>query len=86
MTGNIPQGWTQSDKRLIRKFEFGSFASAIAFMVEVSLFCERTDHHPEWKNVYSRIHVELTTHDAGDVTLKDIALANHMNAVHQKSK
>jgi 4a-hydroxytetrahydrobiopterin dehydratase len=82
---DTPQDWTRSGNRLIRKFEFGSFASAIAFMVEVSLFCEKTDHHPEWKNIYNSVFVELTTHDAGDVTPKDIALANHMNAVYQKA-
>ena len=83
MINDIPQGWTQSDKRLTRKFEFSSFAAAIAFMVEVSLFCERTDHHPEWKNIYNKLWVTLSTHDAGKVTDKDRDLAKKMDEIYR---
>ena len=54
-------------------------------MVEVSLYCEKADHHPEWKNIYNRVMVDLTTHDAGGVTDKDFALALHMNTVAAKT-
>jgi len=80
----IPQGWAQKDNALVKSFKFASFPSAIAFMVEVSLFCEKTDHHPEWRNVYDSVHVTLSTHDAGGITDKDTALAAHMDKVFQK--
>ena len=83
---NVPQGWSGDDKRLTRNYRFGSFAEALAFMVEVGLYCERADHHPEWKNIYSRVWVELSTHDAGRVTDKDLALAAHMDKVFARGR
>jgi 4a-hydroxytetrahydrobiopterin dehydratase len=77
----IPQGWSGDDVRIAKTFTFKTFAQALGFMVEVGLFCEKADHHPEWKNVYNKVEVELTTHDAGRVTEKDIALAAHLDAV-----
>ncbi len=79
MSAAPPAGWTLQDKALTKTFRFKTFADAIAFMVKVSLHCERTDHHPEWTNVYNRVDVRLTTHDAGDVTGKDHALARVMD-------
>ncbi len=78
---NLPEGWNGDDGRIVKMFKFSGFAEALGFMVEVGLHCERADHHPEWKNIYDRVWVELTTHDAGGVTDKDLALAAHMNAV-----
>lgn len=75
----LPQHWARVGNRLERDFRFSSFADAIAFMVKVSLHCEKVDHHPEWTNVYNRVRVALTTHDAGGVTDKDVALALEMN-------
>jgi 4a-hydroxytetrahydrobiopterin dehydratase len=80
----IPPGWSGDPKRISKLFTFGSFAAAMGFMVEVALYCERADHHPEWKNIYNKIWVELTTHDAKEVTAKDLALAAHMDGVAQK--
>lgn len=60
---------------LQREFRFPGFAEAFGFMAEVALVAEKMDHHPEWSNVYSRVAVTLTTHDAGGVTEKDFALA-----------
>jgi 4a-hydroxytetrahydrobiopterin dehydratase len=77
----IPQGWSGDAERIAKTFKFKNFAEALGFMVEVGLYCEKLDHHPEWKNIYSKIWVELTTHDAGKVTDRDIALAEHMDAV-----
>jgi 4a-hydroxytetrahydrobiopterin dehydratase len=77
----IPQGWSGDDKRIAKVFKFDSFAGALAFMVEVGFYCERVDHHPEWTNIYNKVWVELTTHDAGRVTAQDLALAARMDAV-----
>ncbi|WP_298428841.1 4a-hydroxytetrahydrobiopterin dehydratase [Rhodoblastus sp.] len=80
----IPDGWSGDDKRIAKVFEFGSFARALAFMVEVGLYCERVDHHPEWTNIYNRVWVDLSTHSAGGVTEKDLALAAHMDKVFSR--
>ncbi|QKV19924.1 4a-hydroxytetrahydrobiopterin dehydratase [Oricola thermophila] len=74
-------GWAVSqDGTAIRKtFRFGSFRKAFAFMTEIAMVAEKMNHHPEWFNVYSRVDVTLTTHDAGGVTERDIALAEAMN-------
>jgi 4a-hydroxytetrahydrobiopterin dehydratase len=79
-----PLGWSGDEVRIARTFKFASFPQAIAFMVEVSFFCEGADHHPEWRNVYDRVSVELTTHDAGRLTEKDLELARHMDAVYAR--
>jgi len=60
---------------ILRTFEFAGFGQAFAFMTRLALHAERHDHHPEWTNVYNRVSVRLTTHDAGGVTAKDLALA-----------
>lgn len=81
MTDPLPEGWSGDASRIRRTYRFASFPAAIAFMVEVAFRCEATNHHPEWKNVHDRVEVDLTTHDAGGVTAKDLDLAAHMNAV-----
>ena len=70
-------GWTLSDDGLAitRKFKFADFQQAFAFMTHVALAAERADHHPEWSNVYNRVDMRLTTHDAGGLTERDFALA-----------
>ena len=70
-------GWTLSDDGLAitRKFKFADFQQAFAFMTQVALAAERADHHPEWSNVYNRVDMRLTTHDAGGLTERDFALA-----------
>ena len=60
---------------ILRTFEFKGFDEAFAFMTRVALHAEKHDHHPEWSNVYNRVSMRLTTHDAGGVTVRDIALA-----------
>ena len=83
---SVPPGWALEGDRIARTFKFRSFPEALAFMVEVGLFCEATSHHPDWTNVYNRVAVALTTHDAGRVTEKDITLARHMNAVFARGR
>jgi 4a-hydroxytetrahydrobiopterin dehydratase len=70
-------GWTLSDdgKSISREVKFRTFTEAFAFMTRVALNAEKMDHHPEWSNVYNRVSIRLTTHDAGGLTQKDVALA-----------
>ena len=65
---------------IARKFTFKDFNQAFGFMARVALVAEKMDHHPEWSNVYRTVDVVLSTHDAGGVTQKDIALAKAMDA------
>lgn len=70
---------TGSD-RLLREFRFDGFGDAMRFMAKVAPVADELDHHPIWENVYDRVSVELTTHDAGGVTELDLRLAEAMNA------
>jgi len=73
--------WTTADGMLQRTFTFRNFREAFGFMTEVALVAECTNHHPEWGNVYNRITVQLTTHDAGGITQKDFDLAQQMDLI-----
>lgn len=75
------EGWHAADGRdaIIKEFRFKDFNAAFGFMSRVALYAERNDHHPEWFNVYNRVDVTLTTHDAGGVSDKDVALAHFMD-------
>jgi 4a-hydroxytetrahydrobiopterin dehydratase len=74
-------GWRGAEGRdaIVKEYRFNDFIEAFAFMARVALFAEKHDHHPEWSNVYNRVDVTLTTHDAGGVTDKDVALAHFMD-------
>ena len=74
--------WTLAKDReaIVRKFKFEDFDAAFAFMTRSALLAAKMDHHPECFNVYTKVDVTLTTHDAGGVTKKDIALANAMDS------
>jgi 4a-hydroxytetrahydrobiopterin dehydratase len=76
-------GWSVEGGKLHRQFQFKSFVEAFGFMSSVALVAESMGHHPEWFNVYNRVTVDLTTHDAGGITDKDIALAQRMNELAQ---
>ena len=69
---------------ITRKFVFRDFNEAFGFMARAALVAEKMDHHPEWSNVYKTVDVVLSTHDAGGVTQKDIALANAMDKFADK--
>lgn len=73
-------GWALAadGKAIAKEFRFAAFADAMTFMMRVGFEAERMDHHPEWTNVYNRVSVRLTTHDAGGLTQKDITLAQAM--------
>jgi 4a-hydroxytetrahydrobiopterin dehydratase len=64
-----------------RSFKFADFSAAFGFMARCALAAEKADHHPEWSNVYNRVDVVLSTHDAGGLTERDIALAEAMDRV-----
>jgi len=68
-------GWSVKDGKLHRELTFADFAQAFAFMTDVAREAEALDHHPEWFNVYNRVTVDLTTHDAGGITALDFELA-----------
>lgn len=74
-------GWTAAEGReaIVKAFRFKDFNEAFGFMTRVALAAERLDHHPEWFNVYNRVDVLLTTHDADGVTDLDLALAKIMD-------
>jgi 4a-hydroxytetrahydrobiopterin dehydratase len=74
-------GWAEVAGRdaIAKTFVFKDFNEAFGFMSRVALAAEKADHHPEWKNVYKTVEVVLSTHDAGGVTSKDIALAEAMD-------
>ena len=75
--------WTHDPERdaITRRFVFKDFNEAFGFMTRAALVAEKSDHHPEWRNVYKTVEVVLSTHDAGGVTAKDIALAEAMNKI-----
>ncbi|MFN4003367.1 MAG: 4a-hydroxytetrahydrobiopterin dehydratase [Hylemonella sp.] len=76
-------GWQFDARRpgLRRSYVFADFGAAFGFMTRVALQAERLNHHPEWSNVYNRVEVLLTTHDAGGVTALDLQLARAMDAL-----
>jgi 4a-hydroxytetrahydrobiopterin dehydratase len=68
--------WTETNNTLYKKFEFNNFSEAFAFMTRVAMEAEKMNHHPLWTNVWNRVEIWLSTHDAGDiVTEKDKKLA-----------
>jgi 4a-hydroxytetrahydrobiopterin dehydratase len=73
-------GWTVQESKLHRQFKFSSFVEAFGFMTRVALVAESMGHHPEWFNVYNQVTMDLTTHDAGGITQKDVKLAQQASA------
>jgi 4a-hydroxytetrahydrobiopterin dehydratase len=76
-------GWSEVAGReaIQRTFSFKDFNEAFGFMTRAALVAEKSDHHPEWRNVYKTVEVVLATHDAAGVTARDIELAQAMNAI-----
>ena len=75
--------WDYDEARdaLTRRFVFSDFVEAFGFMTRVAILAEKADHHPEWSNVYNRVDVLLTTHDAGGLSARDVALAGAIDAL-----
>lgn len=77
-------GWSRAPgerEAIAKTYRFSDFNAAFGFMTRVALWADKADHHPEWFNVYNRVEVVLTTHDAGGVTDKDVALAGFMDEI-----
>jgi 4a-hydroxytetrahydrobiopterin dehydratase len=74
-------GWKIREGKLHRQFEFADFVAAFRFISGVALIAERMDHNPEWANVYNRVVIDLTTHDAGGLTDLDFELAEAVGSL-----
>lgn len=75
------EGWIFKKDGIEKEFEFKDFVGAFGFMTKVALLSEKANHHPEWSNVYNKVHIRLTTHDAGGLTDKDFKLAEKIEAL-----
>ena len=78
------EGWSVRNGKLHREYKFADFAAAFKFMTAAVPVIEKMDHHPEWANVYNRVTVDLTTHDAGGITQKDFDLAMFFEGIAKK--
>jgi len=74
-------GWEVKDGKLHKTYEFDSFAQAIGWMVSTAVMADKMDHHPEWRNVYKRVTVDLVTHDLGAISGFDVELAGRMETL-----
>lgn len=74
-------GWSVREGKLHREYKFADFAHAFGFMATAAVLIEKRNHHPEWLNVYNRVTVDLTTHDAGGITAKDVELARTLDSL-----
>ena len=77
------QGWRVVDGRdaIAKAFKFKDFNAAFGFMTRIALMADKMDHHPEWSNVYNKVDITLSTHDAGGLTERDIRLAKFIDQV-----
>ncbi|MBB3897405.1 4a-hydroxytetrahydrobiopterin dehydratase [Roseococcus suduntuyensis] len=82
LAAELPQ-WRLVEGRdaITRAFRFQDFSAAWGFMARVALLAEAQDHHPEWSNVYNRVEITLTTHDAGGLSARDVKLARSIDAL-----
>ena len=74
-------GWTIESGKLHKEFQFDNFVSAFGFMTQLALVAESLNHHPEWFNVYNRVTIDLTTHDAGGISELDFQWAKQADAI-----
>lgn len=74
-------GWTIENGKLHKEFQFDNFVSAFGFMTQLALVAESLNHHPEWFNVYNRVTIDLTTHDAGGISDLDFQWAKQADAI-----
>lgn len=72
-------GWSIQNEKLFQEFAFPTFIDAFGFMASVALLAEKQDHHPEWSNVYNKVKINLTTHEAGGITERDFLLASSID-------
>ncbi|MDE0315325.1 MAG: 4a-hydroxytetrahydrobiopterin dehydratase [Candidatus Poribacteria bacterium] len=74
-------GWTVENGKLHKEFQFDNFVAAFGFMTQLALVAESMNHHPEWFNVYNRVTIDMSTHDAGGITELDFKFAEHADAL-----
>ncbi|MCC2631878.1 MAG: pterin-4-alpha-carbinolamine dehydratase [Patescibacteria group bacterium] len=74
-------GWEVSDQKLVKEFLFADFSEAFEFMTKVAAVAESLGHHPDWSNSYNKVTIELTTHDEGGISEKDLELAEGIEGV-----
>lgn len=72
-------GWERNGETIVRELEFDDFVAAWGFMTGIALLAQAMDHHPDWSNVYNRVSIALTSHDAGGITERDVCLATAIN-------
>ena len=76
--------WNLESNQLTREFIFKDFVEAFGFMTQVALLAQQANHHPEWTNVYNKVKINLSTHDAGGITEKDFDLAKEIEKIKRK--
>jgi 4a-hydroxytetrahydrobiopterin dehydratase len=76
--------WEVKEGKLHKQYKFGSFAEAMGWMVSAAIHADKLDHHPEWSNVYSRVTVDLVTHDLEALSTLDLALAMRMEELSRR--
>jgi len=76
-------GWKEAEdgKSITKTYSFKDFSEAFTFMTRIAFHAEKMDHHPEWTNIYNKVHITLSTHDCKGISAKDISLALHMDEV-----
>jgi 4a-hydroxytetrahydrobiopterin dehydratase len=74
-------GWRMTGEKLHKDFVFADFNQAFGFMTRAAMEIEKMNHHPEWFNVYNKVSIDLTTHDAGGITQNDVNLAKFLNSL-----
>ena len=80
LIAKIP-GWEINSEFIKREFNFSNFIEAFAFMTKIALICEKYNHHPNWENIYSKVIIQLSTHDLGGVTNLDQTIASEINVI-----
>ena len=75
------KGWSLADGKLHREYKFADFIHAFGFMATAAIAIEKMNHHPEWFNVWNKVVVDLTTHDAGGISAKDVELAKLLDSL-----
>lgn len=74
--------WKEENGRLSKEFNFKDFSEAFSFMTRVAMLAEKMDHHPDWSNCWNKVHIHLSTHDAGGIiTTRDLDLANKIDSL-----
>ena len=83
LIAKIPE-WEIKEKLIEREFNFTNFIDAFSFMTKVALVCEKFNHHPNWEYVYSKVIIQLSTHDLGGISSLDQTIASEINKIFEK--